>query len=150
MPQGPPNPGFMQEKVQKGDFLKKPSRELNFLFCFKFIQIPQRPGTLNQKRLVFLPSKNPYKQCVIRLCKCQMEMHSACMSNSLKFPSHIDMIEQLCNIKRADVLGFTKMVKCRFIQQNTLLDFLVRQFFLGKKMEKVTMTFAQRLFQSSC
>ena len=25
-----PNPGFMQEKVQKGDFLKKPSRELIF------------------------------------------------------------------------------------------------------------------------
>ena len=32
MPQGPPNPGFMQEKVQKGDFLKKPLRELNFFF----------------------------------------------------------------------------------------------------------------------
>ena len=30
MPQGPPNPGFMQEKVQNGDFLKKPSRDLNF------------------------------------------------------------------------------------------------------------------------
>ena len=30
MPQGPPNPGFMQEKVQKGDFLKKPLRELKF------------------------------------------------------------------------------------------------------------------------
>ena len=30
MPQGPPNPGFMQEKVLKGDFLKKPSWELNF------------------------------------------------------------------------------------------------------------------------
>ena len=30
MPQGPSNPGFMQEKVQKGDFLKKDSRELNF------------------------------------------------------------------------------------------------------------------------
>ena len=28
MPLGPPNPGVMQEKVQKGDFLKKPSREL--------------------------------------------------------------------------------------------------------------------------
>ena len=29
---GPPNPGFMQEKVQKGDFLKKDSREFkNFL-----------------------------------------------------------------------------------------------------------------------
>ena len=27
---GPPNPGFMQKKVQKGDFLKKPSQELNF------------------------------------------------------------------------------------------------------------------------
>ena len=30
MSQGPPKPGFMQKKVQKGDFLKKPSRELNF------------------------------------------------------------------------------------------------------------------------
>ena len=32
MSQGPPNPGFTQEKVQKGDFLRKPSRELNFFF----------------------------------------------------------------------------------------------------------------------
>ena len=32
MTQGPPNPGFMQEKVQKGDFLKKPSRELKSFF----------------------------------------------------------------------------------------------------------------------
>ena len=30
MSQGMPNPGFMQEKVQKVDFLKKPSRELIF------------------------------------------------------------------------------------------------------------------------
>ena len=30
MPQGPPYPGFMQEKVQKGDFIKKDSQELNF------------------------------------------------------------------------------------------------------------------------
>ena len=28
MSQGPPNSGFMQEKVQKGGFLKKGSREL--------------------------------------------------------------------------------------------------------------------------
>ena len=28
MSQGLPNPGFTQEKVQKGDFLKKPSRKL--------------------------------------------------------------------------------------------------------------------------
>ena len=26
--QGPPNPGFIQEKVQKGDFLKKDSQKL--------------------------------------------------------------------------------------------------------------------------
>ena len=32
MSQGPSNPGFMQEKVQKGDLLKKPSRELIFFF----------------------------------------------------------------------------------------------------------------------
>ena len=30
MTQGPPNPEYMQEKGQKGDFLKKPSRELKF------------------------------------------------------------------------------------------------------------------------
>ena len=35
--QGPPNPGFMQEKVQKGDFLKKDSRELIFFSCFRFL-----------------------------------------------------------------------------------------------------------------
>ena len=29
---GPPNPGFMQEKVQKGDFLKKDWQESNFFF----------------------------------------------------------------------------------------------------------------------
>jgi hypothetical protein len=34
---GPPNPGFMQEKVQKGDFLKKDSRELFFFSCFRFL-----------------------------------------------------------------------------------------------------------------
>ena len=35
MSQGLANPGFMQEKVQKGYFLKKPSQQLNFLFCFR-------------------------------------------------------------------------------------------------------------------
>ena len=30
MSQSPPNTRFMQEKVQKGDFLKKPLRELKF------------------------------------------------------------------------------------------------------------------------
>ena len=62
---GPPNPGFMQEKVQKGDFLKKDSRELNFFSCFRFLWISRRPGTLNWERVVFLPSKNLYRKCVI-------------------------------------------------------------------------------------
>ena len=60
---GPPNPGFMQEKVQKGDFLKKDSRELKFFSCFRFLWISQRPGTLNWERVVFLPSKNLYRKC---------------------------------------------------------------------------------------
>ena len=34
MLQGPQNPG-MQEKVQKGDFLKKPSREFKFFLLFQ-------------------------------------------------------------------------------------------------------------------
>ena len=63
MPQGPPNLGFMQEKVQKGGFLKKDSRELNFFSCYRFLWISRRPGTLNLKRVVFLPSKNLYRKC---------------------------------------------------------------------------------------
>ena len=47
MSQGPPNPGFTQEKVQKGDFLKKQSRELKNYFCFRFLGIPQTPGRVN-------------------------------------------------------------------------------------------------------
>jgi hypothetical protein len=35
--QDPPNQGFMQENVQKGDFLKKPSRELKIYFYFRFL-----------------------------------------------------------------------------------------------------------------
>ena len=65
MPQGPPNPGFMQEKVQKGDFQKKPPWELNFFCCFRFLWISRRSGTLNWKRLVFLLSKILYKKCVV-------------------------------------------------------------------------------------
>ena len=64
MPQGLPNPGFMQEKVQKGDFLKKPSWELKFFCCFRFLWISRRSGTLNWKWLVFLLSKILYKKCV--------------------------------------------------------------------------------------
>ena len=35
--QGPPNQGFMHEKVQKGDFLKKNLRELKNHFCSRFL-----------------------------------------------------------------------------------------------------------------
>ena len=62
--QGPPNRGFIQEKVQKGDFLKKDSRELKFFSCFRFLLISQRPGMLNWGRVVFLPSKTLYRKCV--------------------------------------------------------------------------------------
>ena len=65
--QGPPNPGFMQEKVQKGDFLKKDSRELKFFSCFRFLWISRRPGTLNWERVVFLLSKIIYRKCGLTL-----------------------------------------------------------------------------------
>ena len=67
--QGPPNPGFIQEKVQKGNFLKKDSRELNFFSCFRFLWISRRPGTLNWERVVFLPSKNLYRKCAMTWCE---------------------------------------------------------------------------------
>ena len=53
MPQDPPNPGFMQEKVQKGDFLKRPSQEWKLFCCFRFLWISRRPGTLNWERVFF-------------------------------------------------------------------------------------------------
>ena len=34
MSQGPPNPGFMQEKVQKGNFLKKAITRIEILLLF--------------------------------------------------------------------------------------------------------------------
>ena len=61
--QGPPNPEFMQEKVQKGDFLKKDSWELKFFSCFRFLWISRRSGTLNWERVVFLLSKIIYRKC---------------------------------------------------------------------------------------
>ena len=65
--QGPPNPGFMQKKVQKGDFLKKDSRELKFFSCFRFLWISRRPETLNWERVVFLLSKIIYRKCVLNM-----------------------------------------------------------------------------------
>ena len=37
MPQGPLNPGFMQEKVKKGDFLKKDSQDFKSSFQCEFL-----------------------------------------------------------------------------------------------------------------
>ena len=37
MSQGLPNPGFMQENVQKGNFLKKPSWEFKTIFVLAVI-----------------------------------------------------------------------------------------------------------------
>ena len=41
MSQGPPNPGFMQEKVQKGDFLKKALMRIETFLLF---QVPMNPS----------------------------------------------------------------------------------------------------------
>ena len=82
MSQGPPNPGFMQEKVQKGDFLKKDSRELNSFSCFRFLWISRRPGTLNWEGVVFLQSKNLYRKCVLSIKKCPRNL----------FQSHIKSV----------------------------------------------------------
>ena len=60
---GPPNPGCKQEKVQKGYFLKKDSRELKHFSYFRFLWISRRPGTLNWEQVVSLPSKNLYRKC---------------------------------------------------------------------------------------
>ena len=38
MSQGPPNQGFMQEKVQKGDFLKSPCENLKNVFVLGFYE----------------------------------------------------------------------------------------------------------------
>ena len=52
----------IQDLCRKGDFLKKSSQELFFLFFFfRFLWIPQKPGTLNQRRPFFLSFKNLYK-----------------------------------------------------------------------------------------
>ena len=72
---GPPNPGFMQKKVQKGDFLKKTSRESIFFCCFRFLWISRRPGTLNWERVFFWLSKNLYKQCVVLWLICRHREH---------------------------------------------------------------------------
>jgi hypothetical protein len=42
--QVPPNPGFMQEKVQKGDFLKKDSQEFFFVFVLGSYESPEGLG----------------------------------------------------------------------------------------------------------
>ena len=69
MSQGPPNPGFMQAKVQKGDFLKRPSRELKKK-CFRFLRISWRPGT--QKRGIFFAILNPVQ--VVWCVQCYLYM----------------------------------------------------------------------------
>ena len=53
MSQGPPNWWLRSAKVQKEDFLKKPSRDLKNYFCCWFIWIPRTPGRVNYKWLFF-------------------------------------------------------------------------------------------------
>ena len=47
MPQGPPNPGFMREKVQKGDFLNKGLVKIEI---FSLLKVPMNlPKAWNTK-----------------------------------------------------------------------------------------------------
>ena len=65
MPQGPPNPGFMQEKVQKGDFLKKALARIEKLLLF---QVPMNPSNAWKGKLEvasFLTCKSLARQCVL-------------------------------------------------------------------------------------
>ena len=47
MTQGPPNPGFMKEKVQKGGFLQKDSQDFKNSIQFGFLWIPSKTGMQN-------------------------------------------------------------------------------------------------------
>ena len=60
MSQGLPNPLFMQEKVQKGNFLKKTLVEIDF-FCF--LGSYESLGRRKSKLVVFLPPKSIDRQC---------------------------------------------------------------------------------------
>ena len=49
MYQGPPNPGFTPEKVQKGDFIKKILARIDFYVLFRFFMNHLKAITLNYK-----------------------------------------------------------------------------------------------------
>ena len=53
----------VSQRTKRGFFLKKPSRDLKNYFCFGWVWIPQTPGRVNWKWLVFLPPKSMYRQC---------------------------------------------------------------------------------------
>ena len=60
MSQGLPNPGFMQEIVQKGDFLKKSLRELKFIFLLFQVPInPLKAWNAKLEACIFLAIQKP-------------------------------------------------------------------------------------------
>ena len=63
MSQVPQNLEFMQEIVQKGDFLKKPVQEL--IFFFKVSKNPSKAWNPKSEAGIILPSKNLYRQCAV-------------------------------------------------------------------------------------
>ena len=62
VPQGPPNPGFMQEKVQKGDFIKKPLRELKLLLLFQVPMNLLKAWNTKLQAASFFAVKNPIQE----------------------------------------------------------------------------------------
>ena len=60
-----PNPGIMQVKVQKGDFLKKALAEIEFFFLFKVHMNPSKAWNAKLEAGIFWLSKNLYNQCAV-------------------------------------------------------------------------------------
>ena len=89
----------MQEKVQKGDFLKKDSRELKSFSCFRFLWISRRPGTLNWERVVFLPSKSLYRKCAFNICISGLHSNCAVIISNLSPKSSTELTKIVHNFR---------------------------------------------------
>ena len=65
-------PGSAKSRIYSGKstkrgFSKKGLTRIIFFSCLRFLWISRRPGTQNWEWVVFLPSKNLYRKCVLGL-----------------------------------------------------------------------------------
>ena len=64
--QGLPNPGFMQEKLQKGDFLQCPMMKTNFNPFFRFYISRMHDFFSNWQWLLLLPLEWDFCRCAVQ------------------------------------------------------------------------------------